>query len=164
MPASFLNSITQSIAVFTDGSCHSQLKKGGWASIIIVDARKVVLEGNALETTHQRMELTAVIKALKHLEQEELMERSITVYSDSQYVVGLMKRRDHLIQSRYRTKKLKVVRNLDLVRELLDFMSMTNIQFVKVKAHQKRSDLETQLNREVDLLSRKNMRNVSAKP
>jgi ribonuclease HI len=158
MPASFLNSSEKSITIFTDGSCHSQLKTGGWASIIMMDSEKIMLEGTARTTTHQRMELTAVLAALRRLQQEALLEHDISVYSDSQYVVDLVKRRAQLIASDYRTKKFKVVRNLDLVRELLGYMSLPNLRFIKIKSHQKLPDQETQLNREVDLLSRKNMR------
>ena len=160
MLSSFHNSSKQSITIFTDGSCHSQLKTGGWASIILLEGQKVILEGTASNTTHQRMELIAVIEALKHIEHQKLIEGDISIYSDSQYVVGLLRRREALLSSNYRTKKHKVVRNQDLVRELLDYMNLPNMRFIKIKAHQKLADIESQLNREVDILSRKNMRNV----
>jgi ribonuclease HI len=106
------------------------------------------------------MELTAVIAALRHLQQHALLQQHIAIYSDSQYVVDLVKRREQIIAANYRTKKFKVVRNLDLVRELLDFMSLPNLRFIKIKSHQKLPDQESVLNREVDVLSRKNMRRI----
>ena len=151
----------QSITIFTDGSCHTQLKTGGWASIIITNSGKVVLEGNTSKTTHQRMELTAVLESLRYLQREGKGWEEIIVYSDSQYVVDLEKRKGNLILSNYQTKKFKPVRNSDLVRELVDFMSLPNIRFVKIKSHQRLSDVESTLNREVDLLSRKNMRDCN---
>ena len=160
MPASFNDSTEKPIAIFTDGSCHSQLKTGGWASIIMINSKKVMLEGSASATTHQRMELTAVIAALRHLQQEALLQHTISVYSDSQYVVDLVKRREHIIAANYRTKKFKMVRNLDLVRELLDFMSLPNLRFIKIKSHQKLPGQEIQFNREVDMISRRNMRRI----
>jgi ribonuclease HI len=150
----------QSITIFTDGSCHTQLKTGGWASIIITSSGKFILEGRTSKTTHQRMELTAVLESLKYLQREGKGCEEIIVYSDSQYVVDLMKRKGNLISSNYQTKKFKPIRNSDLVKELIDFMSLPNIRFVKIKSHQRVSDVESILNREVDLLSRKNMRAV----
>ena len=46
MTASFHNSTKQSITIFTDGSCHAQLKTGGWASIIMMDSEQDRVAGN----------------------------------------------------------------------------------------------------------------------
>lgn len=160
MPANFFNSSKETITIFTDGSCHTQLKKGGWASVLFIDAEKVVLEGHALKTTHQRMELTAVLESLKYLREKNMIQRTILIYSDSQYVVDFTKRKERLALSNYQTKKLKPIRNTDLAQELIRFMDFPNIQFLKIKSHQSLSSIESVLNREVDLLSRKNMRCV----
>ena len=160
MSVSFDNSSKQSITIFTDGSCHAQLKTGGWASIILIEDEKIVLEGTTLNTTHQRMELTAVLESLKYLAQKGMIQEEISIYSDSQYVVDLMKRKKGLLMANYLTKKSKPVRNTDLVKELVEFMSLSNIHFVKIRSHQKLSDPESRLNREVDVLSRKNMRSL----
>jgi ribonuclease HI len=160
MTASFSNSRKESITIFTDGSCHAYLKTGGWAAIIFIDSEKVILEGRNSKTTHQRMELTAVLESLKYLERYGRADEEVVIYSDSQYVVDLVKRKEGLMSSNYLTKKFKPVRNTDLVKELINFMGFLNIRFVKVKSHQKLSDLESKLNREVDVLSRKNMRSL----
>ena len=160
MTASFFNSPEHSITIFTDGSCHAHLKTGGWASIIMMDSNKIVLQGMTLETTHQRMELTAVLESLKYLERHGMIRQEIAIYSDSQYVVDLLKRKAGLLNSNYHTKKSKPVRNTDLVKELIDFMNLSNIHFIKIRSHQKLSDPESRLNREVDVLSRKNMRSL----
>ena len=160
MTASFYNSSKQSITIFTDGSCHAQLKTGGWASIILINSSKIVLEGSTSQTTHQRMELTAVLESLKYLERDGRRDAEIVIYADSQYVVDLVRRKNSLLSSNYRTKKFKEVRNTDLVKELIDFMSQFNVRFVKIKSHQRLSDRESVLNREVDILSRRNMRSI----
>jgi len=160
MSANLFNSLKQSITIFTDGSCHAQLKKGGWASIIIIDSEKIVLQGTNLKTTHQRMELTAVLDSLKYLVQADMIQHEISIYSDSQYVVDLMKRKEGFQLSNYQTKKSKPIRNTDLVKELIDFMNLSNIHFVKIRSHQRLSDPESRLNHEVDVLSRKNMRSL----
>ncbi len=147
-----------SITIYTDGSCHTQLRSGGWAAILFIDEKKIVLEGKDDNTTHHRMELTAVIKSLEYLALKTLLHEAINLYSDSQYVVDLVKRKDRLESSFFLTKKSNPIRNLELVKELIVFMKYPNINFIKIKSHQKLSSTESILNREVDLLSRKNMR------
>src|SRR5688572_29927742 len=133
MSVSFYNSSKQSITIFTDGSCHAQLKTGGWASIIIIDDEKIVLEGTTLNTTHQRMELTAVLESLKYLARKGMIREEISIYSDSQYVVDLLKRKQGLVSANYRTNKFKPLRRTDVVMELLEFMSLSNIHCDKLK-------------------------------
>ena len=113
-----------------------------------------------METTHQRMELTAVLESLRYLRGQNKIREQILIYSDSQYVVDLLKRKERLMLSNYRTKKAKPIRNTDLVQELIGFMDYTNIGFLKIKSHQTLTNFESVLNREVDLLSRKNMRSM----
>ena len=143
--------------MYTDGSSRGNPGPGGYGTILMSGNHKKELSEGYRKTTNNRMELMAVIAGLEALKKKN---QSITIYSDSQYVVGLLRRREALLSSNYRTKKHKVVRNQDLVRELLDYMNLPNMRFIKIKAHQKLADIESQLNREVDILSRKNMRNV----
>jgi ribonuclease HI len=147
-----------SICLYTDGSCHTQLKKGAWASIVLIRDEKIILEGIATNTTHQRMELTAVIKALRYLKDNNLTNEKIIVCTDSQYVADLLKRKERFIRLNYLTKNLKPIRNADLVKDLIELMEPLSIHFVKVKAHQKSLTIGTRFNREVDLLVRKKMR------
>ncbi len=71
------------IEIYTDGSCVGNPGPGGWAAIIVEDGSKKQLSGGQEETTNNRMELMAVIKALEAMPESSL----ITVHSDSQYVV-----------------------------------------------------------------------------
>ena len=146
------------IAIFTDGSCHSQSRAGGWAAIILIGENKIILNGSNPDTTHQRMELTAVLESLSYLQQHDLGHQHVVVYSDSQYVVNMVARKERLVSSEYRTKKLKLVRNSDLVRDLIRFIESTDITFKKIKSHQRVHSAESSANREVDLLSRQKMR------
>ena len=147
-----------SIAVFTDGSCHNQLKTGGWASIIFLGKEKITLKGHEADTTHHRMELMAVLEAMRFLEKNNYLGQSIIIYSDSQYVVDLIQRRERLTTSGFRTKKLKPIRNADLVQMVLQFINAPGVQLVKLKSHLKSSSPESLINREVDILSREMMR------
>lgn len=147
-----------SITIFTDGSCHNRLKSGGWAAIIFIGDEKVTLKGSEHDTTHHRMELIAVLEALRFLQKKNLLSQPITIYSDSQYVVDLLQRQERLTASGYKTKRLTPIRNADLVQSMVYFFNATDLEFVKLKSHLKSSDPNNVLNREVDMLSRQMMR------
>ena len=139
------------IRIYTDGSCHTQLLIGSWAAIILVGEEKVILKGLDTDTTHNRMELLGVIKAIEHLRENKLSENLVEVYSDSQYVVNLLSRKTRLKQNNFITKKGTPIQNSDLVQKLIQQIETHDINFTKVKAHQKDGDA---MNREVDILVR----------
>jgi ribonuclease HI len=148
------------VEIYTDGSCHTQQCIGGWAAILFVGEGKIVLSGKELDTTHNRMELTAVIKVLEYLREKNIPPAEIKIYSDSQYVVGLTGRKEKLSALHFETRKGNEIRNADLVKEFLALAESTNLQFIKVKAHQKMNDIAN-YNIEVDKLSRKIVREAS---
>ena len=84
------------IEIYTDGSCHTQLLNGAWAALVFIDGKKTILKGTETNTTHNRMELLAVINAIKHVEAEVTLKEKLHIYSDSQYVVNLNDRRKKL--------------------------------------------------------------------
>ncbi len=145
-----MNSI---IEIYTDGSCHTQQCIGAWASIILVNESKVVLSGSELGTTHNRMEILAVIKSLYYIKQNHSNVNIIHIISDSQYVIGLVDREKKFIESNFKTKSGNEIRNYDLVIELLNMLKEIKIRFIKIKAHQKISEA-TKYNIEVDKISR----------
>ncbi|MBP7810049.1 MAG: ribonuclease HI [Bacteroidia bacterium] len=139
------------VQIYTDGSCHTQQLIGAWGAIILVGEKKVVLSHVETETTHNRMELLGVIKAVEYLEENNLADTVIDVYSDSQYVVNLLTRKTRLKQKNFITKKGTPIQNSDLVQKLIQQIETHDINFTKVKAHQKDGDA---MNREVDILVR----------
>jgi len=141
------------IQIFTDGSCHTQKKIGGWAAIILFENKKIELEGHELETTHNAMELLAVVKALDFLGKNNISLTKIEVVSDSQYVVGILERKEKLKQANFLTKKNNSIRNIKLVKQLIEKIETLPISFTKVKAHQKKTS-EINYNRVVDKLAR----------
>ena len=82
----------QNVEIYTDGSCHTQHCLGAWVAIIFIVGEKIILSGNELNTTHNRMELTAVIKALQYIQQVNPKIPAIKIVTDSQYVTGLQAR------------------------------------------------------------------------
>lgn len=145
--------------VYTDGSCHTQLCVGGWAAIVFVGERKIVLSGKEKDTTHNRMELLAVINATEHILKNHKAVREIRLVSDSQYVIGLIDRQKKFIVGNYMTKAGKPIRNVDLVKCLLGLTKVISIQFEKIKAHQKQTDIAN-YNIEVDKLCRQIVRDA----
>lgn len=143
--------------IYTDGSCHTQKCLGAWASVILVDAQKIVLSGKEENTTHNRMEILAVINSINFVLQHFPTIRELKIVSDSQYVIGLVSRQSKFLASDYTTKAGKDIRNIDLVKELLLLLSSIKVEFVKIKAHQKATDV-VNYNIEVDKLSRQLVR------
>ena len=74
------------IHIYTDGACLGNPGPGGWGAVIIEDDITTELSGKEADTTNNRMEVTAVIEALKKLSQES----EIIIYSDSTYVINTM--------------------------------------------------------------------------
>ncbi|MFC2103959.1 ribonuclease H [Bacteroidota bacterium] len=148
----------KTIEVYTDGSCNPKYQIGGWAALILFNDEKIVLQGYETETTHNRMELIAVIKAIEHLLEHFSEYISINIYTDSQYVVRIPDRAKKLSSNDFITKKGNKIHNTDLIQELIKLTESKNIEFIKVKAHQKVSDIPN-YNRQVDKLSRKIVRN-----
>ncbi|MBC7693909.1 MAG: ribonuclease HI [Burkholderiales bacterium] len=127
--------------IYTDGSCHTQLCVGAWAAIILVDDKKITLSGKEFDTTHNRMEILAVIHSILHVKNNFNETKSIHIVSDSQYVVGLMGRRSKFIAGKFQTKSGNDIRNKDLVKEFFDLVSVMDVRFEKIKAHQKATEV-----------------------
>jgi ribonuclease HI len=143
--------------IYTDGSCHTQIKIGAWAAIVLIGEDKQVISGTAIDTTHNAMELTAVIRSIEHVTSQHPGITNIHIITDSQYVIGLTDRYEKLIATGFTSKKGKQLPNTGLVKQLLQHTQSANIQFTKIKAHQKANEL-TNYNIEVDKLSRKMVR------
>jgi ribonuclease HI len=143
--------------IYTDGSCHTQQKAGAWAAIIHMDGKKTILKGTEGSTTHNRMELLAVIKAIEHIVKQQ-NDTELIIYTDSQYVCGLPGRKEKLIEQKFLTRKGKPIQNADLVQTLFGLMDKVSTQYIKVKAHQSEEDQTTKYNNLVDKLSRKMVR------
>jgi ribonuclease HI len=151
------------ILIYTDGSCHTQLLIGGWAAILFIGQEKVVLTGTETGTTHNRMELLAVIKAIEYVIANCNQPTPINIISDSQYVIGLDARKEKLSANNFTTKAGNETRNTDLVKQLLYLSVSVPVSFTKIKAHQKKQeDGAVNYNTEVDHLARKLVRDAVA--
>lgn len=157
MSAVTLEVSNTTIEIYTDGSCNPKANIGAWAAILQIDGKRITIKGVNENTTHNRMELLAVIKALDYLQQNDLENHPVIVYTDSQYVEKIKGRATKIEQQEYRTKAGKEIRNADLVGILINHIERGDITFKKVKAHQKAGEV-LNLNREVDKIARKLVR------
>ncbi len=147
------------IEIYTDGSCLNKYNFGGWAAIILFNKNKILLKGNEKDTTHNRMELLAVIKSIEYVN-KNYKTNFLKIYTDSQYVFRIPERMEKLIKNNFITKKGNLLHNNDLIEILIRQIETNNIEFVKVKAHQKENifDNSIMFNLEVDKIARQMIR------
>ena len=135
------------IEIYTDGSCLKNPGDGGWAAIIKENGNILKISGNEKETTNNKMELTAPIKALQKIKKNEIVK----IYTDSQYVkLGITEWIHKWIKNKWLTAKKKPVKNKDLWLQLYKLTQSFKISWIWVKAHAGNT-----LNEEVDLLAKK---------
>ena len=120
------------IKIYTDGACSGNPGKGGWGALIQENDNEKKLSGSELNTTNNRMELTAVIKALEHYDEA----REIEVFTDSKYVMqGITEWIKNWKNNHWKTSQKKDVKNKDLW-VLLDAVSAKHdIKWSWVKGH-----------------------------
>ena len=104
------------IVIHADGSCETQTRLGGWASVLLCGEHQRVLQGSASDTTVNAMELTAVIEALRALKQPG---SSVQIFSDSNYVVrGVNEWLSDWLKRGWKNARGEQVANLDLWQQL----------------------------------------------
>lgn len=125
--------LLKKVDIFTDGACSGNPGAGGWGAIIRFKGHEKEISGGCPETTNNRMELTAVIEALKCLKER----CEVTVYSDSQYFVNAMTKGWAFSwkAKNWRRSGNEKVLNPDLWQELLELWEKHKIQAVWVKGH-----------------------------
>ena len=134
------------IKIYTDGSCLNNPGNGGWAAIININSEIKKISGSVKNTTNNKMELMAPIKAL-----QEVKERlPIEIYTDSQYVkLGITDWIHKWIKNNWQTSKKEPVKNKELWIELYELTKSYEIKWIWIKAH-----AGNILNEEVDLLAK----------
>jgi ribonuclease HI len=78
------------LIIYTDGSCLGNPGAGGWAAIIQDDHAEVILSGNETKTTNNRMEMMAIIQALKWVREHYQTDRKTKLYSDSSLIINTL--------------------------------------------------------------------------
>ena len=125
------NKAVNPIIIYTDGSCDPNPGPGGWAALIIMDGDEKMLSGFTAESTNNRMELTAAIKALKSIKSN----LPIILYTDSQYVKkGVMEWLENWKSRNWKRKGGKLA-NVDLWKRLSEEIEKHSIKWEWVRAH-----------------------------
>ena len=120
------------IEVFTDGACRGNPGPGGWGVLLIIDGEENSLFGGDRNTTNNRMELTAAIKALEYFDKGT----SLTLTTDSSYVKdGITKWLESWKSKNWITSTKKPVKNKDLWIQLDKLNAENNVIWQWVKAH-----------------------------
>ena len=128
------------VEIFTDGACSGNPGPGGWGAILRCNGTEKELSGGEKDTTNNRMELTAVISALKALK----YPCEVTVTTDSKYVYeSVTKGWVYSWQKNgWRKADKKPALNPDLWSELLTLLDMHNVTFVWVNGHNEHPENE----------------------
>ena len=120
------------IEIFTDGACSGNPGPGGWGAILRAGAHEKELSGGEAATTNNRMEMTAVIRALQSVKQPS----TIRLYTDSRYVIdGATKWIKSWKKNGWKTADKKPVKNEDLWRTLEEAAAPHALTWHWVRGH-----------------------------
>ncbi|HEY2819046.1 MAG TPA: ribonuclease HI [Casimicrobiaceae bacterium] len=122
----------KSVVIHTDGACKGNPGPGGWGALLEYNGRRKEIFGGEAQTTNNRMELVAVIRALEALTRET----EVDLYTDSQYVKNGIESWIHgWKRNGWRTSDKKAVKNADLWRELDGLAARHRIRWHWVRGH-----------------------------
>lgn len=126
------------IVIYTDGSCLGNPGAGGWGALIMTDKEEVVLRGGEPDTTNNRMEMTAVLEALKWLVGNGV-GHDAEIFSDSSLVVNSIK------EGWKRKKNHDIWEEIDKAR--------ADLKNVNIKWHWVKGHADNKFNQRVDKIA-----------
>lgn len=134
------------LIIYTDGACSGNPGPGGWGALIFFDDGQKNICGGEPQTTNNRMEMTAALRALEHLDEP----RAVRLHTDSAYLSNAFKQGwiDNWQRNGWKTSSKKPVKNKDLWQALLVQTERHRVKWIKVKGH-----ADDELNNEVDRLA-----------
>ncbi len=146
-------SMTSPVVIYTDGACKGNPGPGGWGALLQYDGKEREIFGGDSATTNNRMELTAVIRAL-----ESLRRRcAVVIYTDSQYVKNGIQTWIHgWKKNGWKTSDRKPVKNEDLWRELDALVALHDIEWHWVRGHD-----DTPGNERADALANRGVEDIA---
>ena len=128
----------KTIEIYTDGGCWGNPGPGGWAYVLITDDGTVITNsGSSLMTTNNKMELSAVIEALKSISlSSSNASLNLVVHTDSQYVKNGITTWIHTwVRNGWKTAAKKSVKNREFWIELQQLADHLEIEWKWVKGH-----------------------------
>jgi len=124
--------VSGSVEIFTDGACKGNPGPGGWGVVMRFGEHVKELHGGEPNTTNNRMELTAVIRALESLNRR----CKVRLHTDSQYVQKGISEWIHSWKRRgWKTADKQPVKNVDLWQRLDELAAAHDVHWIWVKGH-----------------------------
>ena len=141
------------IRIYTDGACKGNPGNGGWGALILHEKEAIEIFGGEIGTTNNRMELTAVIRALEKIQGQE---GEIEVYTDSTYVQkGISEWIINWKRNSWKSSSKKPVKNQDLWIRLDQLKQQKTIEWKWVKGHAGHPE-----NERADILANKGVESI----
>ena len=123
---------TATVEIWTDGGCRPNPGPGGWAAILKFKGTVKELSGGDLDTTNNRMELTAAAEALSALTRP----CSVILHTDSEYLKnGITRWHTGWVRKNWRNSAGDPVKNMDLWQRILDAAKPHRIEWLWVRGH-----------------------------
>ncbi len=121
------------VIIYTDGACSHNPGPGGWAAVLIYKGNEKKISGFEPDTTNNRMELTAVLEALKALKEP----CRLIVHTDSAYIHNAFERGwiDKWLSNGWKNASKQPVENQDLWKAILKAARDHQVSYKKVKGH-----------------------------
>jgi len=124
--------VAERVEIFTDGACKGNPGPGGWGAVLRYKGKEKELYGGEPNTTNNRMELMAVIRALEALTRKT----PVRVTTDSQYVKkGITEWIHNWKRNGWKTAARKPVKNSDLWQQLDELVNKHDLSWAWVKGH-----------------------------
>lgn len=128
-----MNKLIPTVDIYTDGSCLNNPGAGGYGIVLLSGKYRKELSGGFQHTTNNRMEIYAVIAALRALKRSA----KVNLYTDSQYVVNAIRKgwAQKWRQNGWQRNGKEKAKNADLWQELLELCEQHEVNFIWVKGH-----------------------------
>lgn len=146
--------MTPKVIIYTDGACRGNPGPGGWGALLMFGEREKELWGGEPETTNNRMEMTAALRALEALKKPCLVE----LHTDSRYLMqGMTEWLPRWKARGWRAADGKPVKNEDLWRALDEARRRHDVRWLWVRGHS-----QHELNDRADALANRGVDEVQA--
>ena len=120
------------VDIYTDGACSGNPGPGGWGALMLCNGEEKELSGGELETTNNRMEMLAAIRAFEALKKPT----NVRLHTDSTYLKdGITKWITNWKRNGWKTAAKKPVKNADLWQLLEEVMASHKVEWHWVKGH-----------------------------
>ena len=125
--------MSDTVEIYTDGACSGNPGPGGWGVLIReLDKEDTEISGGEKDTTNNRMELLAAIKALESIKNN----KEIIIYTDSNYVKdGITVWISNWKKNNWKTSKKKPVKNQKLWKKLDELVKFHDVKWEWIKGH-----------------------------